>query len=349
MNILEREQEKLKLLQCEDLLLLPNTISITDTPNSCPTSPHRILLSLNYAEAELKAIITFSVPLDCNILTPDLLPPSILDETEPPLDTSLLGVARWLLETHGKHQETVQLADTCLSNLPKDLDHLKEIYPSISHELVVRHGKVTILVKLPYDRYLDLSSINLLLESARLTKTGGHYCVLKLVYKTESDDYMTGESFVMYSPELVCMLPELKEISLPDLKEHSFSEVVTSVLGHLETELEEAVVAWKARANLLLSILVDFQGREGMNCSIDYDTMTSVDLVFRSEDTYHLLIIKLETDHKLMEGSIEYRYREKLPGSKLSTGQVIHKIRQDDIGKLGDVIDEWVVEILKQQ
>ena len=76
MNKLEREQEKLDLRLCKDLLLLPASLVITDLPSEAHNSPHMAQLELNYAMAKVNVLVTFSKPMDfqVSVLQIDNLP-----------------------------------------------------------------------------------------------------------------------------------------------------------------------------------------------------------------------------------------------------------------------------------
>ena len=92
MNRVEREREKVSLLQSSSLLLLPNSVTMTDLPSASPQAPHRTLLSLTFAEAELRLLVTFRRPLDFTLLSPALLPMASLGELEEVLETVWIEV-----------------------------------------------------------------------------------------------------------------------------------------------------------------------------------------------------------------------------------------------------------------
>ena len=72
MNLLARETQKLALLQ-ENVLLLPNSLSLKDFPDppiSLRATP-QVELVMKYALAEVKILVSFTKPLDFNILTPE--------------------------------------------------------------------------------------------------------------------------------------------------------------------------------------------------------------------------------------------------------------------------------------
>jgi len=348
MNSLEREREKLGLLQAKDLLLLPHSLSIKDQPSPSPQSTHRSILTLKYAEVELRILIIFSRPLDFYILTTSVLN---LDDDDSYLETTstLLDLVKWLIEKLRKQHVDIYLKESPLSHIPDELSRLQDANPNLHYELAVQNGKVIVLVKQKSDKQINFASLGLLLQAEHLTDTGGLYYVLKLVFKLDEDSYIAGESATMYSPELVTMLPDLNEVKVQVLKEKkTLFDIVTSSLEQLDTGLEVALAAWQFRAKILLRVMANFHGREGMLNMLDYDTMTALDLIFRTEQKCYLVTVIMGTGQHDREGKIEYRYQLLDEKQKIVNDKTDFIEEEEDFERISVKIDSWITSLVKE-
>ena len=308
MDLLARESEKLALLQAS-ILLLPNSLTVKELPNH-PTSPratHHLELCLKYAlAAEVKILVTLAKPLDFTILTPDLLPAaSMLGIVEVEDGTSLVDLVKMLVRALQKHHTSL-LEGTVLEHMPGYIAHLTQVFPSMRHELAVVDDKLTLILCFKSEEKISICSVNNLLKANKLVNTADHCFNIKMEF---SGGIFKPAAFgVQWSPDLAAMLPELADVRLPSLKSESFPEFVNSSKEALQMKLNMATTAWGERSEVMLKLVDTFADIEGVMVNLDFDTMTGMDIVFRTRSKSHIYTVTLFTEKG--DCKIEYSSQE---------------------------------------
>ena len=98
-NRLQYEKAKLSALQSTKLLLLPNSLSITEL------GPSRLQLDMQVADTVKISLAIFLSSVDFRILTTDLIPMEYFDDQGPPPGyptTGLVELADWVLHHYKK-------------------------------------------------------------------------------------------------------------------------------------------------------------------------------------------------------------------------------------------------------
>ena len=309
MDLLARESEKLALLQAS-ILLLPNSLTVKELPNH-PTSPratHHLELCLKYAlAAEVKILVTLAKPLDFTILTPDLLPAaSMLGIVEVEDGTSLVDLVKMLVRALQKHHTSL-LEGTVLEHMPGYIAHLTQVFPSMRHELAVVDDKLTLILCFKSEEKISICSVNNLLKADKLVNTADHCFNIKMEFSDEGQ-FKPGCFGVQWSPDLQAMLPELADVRLPSLKSESFPEFVNSSKEALQMKLNMATTAWGERSEVMLKLVDTFADIEGVMVNLDFDTMTGMDIVFRTRSKSHIYTVTLFTEKG--DCKIEYSSQE---------------------------------------
>ena len=165
----------------------------------------------------------------------------------------------------------------------------------LKYELVVVEDIVTVILSFVPDKEVTLSHVASLVDGDKLTHTPGHRFNLKLAYQT-SGEFLPDKFAVQWSPDLAAMLPELAGSSLPANGSDSFLPFVTNAKCEMDNKLECAVEAWKKRSKVILNLASRFQATKELAVCVDYTTMTSIDLVFRTENKAHVLTVSLYTN-----------------------------------------------------
>ena len=310
MDLVTRESEKLALLQA-NILLLPNSLSFKEfpAPGSDPIASvratHRLELSLNYALAEAKVLVTLSKPLDFLILTPNLFPADVMNGLVKIGDnTRIVDLVDTLVQVLQEHQTNL-LGNTVLDHLPGKIAYLAEINETMRHELMVVEDHVTIVLCFKPEEEISICSINNLVKSSKLVNTADHCYSLKLEFSGEK--FKSEEFGVLWSPDLTAMFPELAEVRLPSMKnEDDFVEFVTTSKEELEGHLQTANDAWEERSKVMLKIVDLFADLDGVAVNLDSDTMTGLDIVFRTATKNHVYTVTLHTGTERGDGKIEY-------------------------------------------
>ena len=103
------------------------------------------------------------------------------------------------------------------------------------------------------------------------------------------------------------MFPELPEVCLPSMKnEDDFVEFVTTSKEELEGHLQTANDAWEERSKVMLKIVDLFADLDGVAVNLDSNTMTGLDIVFRTATKSHVYTVTLHTGTERGNGMIEY-------------------------------------------
>ena len=106
---------------------------------------------------------------------------------------------------------------------------------------------------------------------------------------------------------MAAMLPELADVRLPSWKSsESLAEFVHSSKEALEEKLQEAATAWEERSKEMLRLVDIFADREGVVVNLDFDTMTGMDIVFRSRNKRHIYTVTFFTGYKRGDCKVEY-------------------------------------------
>lgn len=310
MDLLARESEKLALLQAS-ILLLPNSLTVKELPNH-PTSPratHHLELCLKYAlAAEVKILVTLAKPLDFTILTPDLLlAASMLGIVEVEDDTSLVDLVKMLVRALQKHHTSL-LEGTMLEHMPGYIAHLTQVFPSMRHELAVVDDKLTLILCFKSEEKISICSVNNLLKANKLVNTADHCFNIKMEFSgvQEQGIFKPAGFGVQWSPDLQAMLPELADVRLPSLKSESFPEFVNSSKEALQMKLNMATTAWGERSEVMLKLVDTFADIEGVMVNLDFDTMTGMDIVFRTRSKSHIYTVTLFTGNRRGDCEVEH-------------------------------------------
>ena len=310
MNLLARETQKLALLQ-ENVLLLPNSLSLKDFPDppiSLRATP-QVELVMKYALAEVKILVSFTKPLDFNILTPALLPnSSMLGLVEVEEDTSLVDLVKMLVKALQKHHSSL-LEGTLLEHVPKTIATLTDMYPSMRYELAVVEDSLTVILCFQPDKKISFCSVNNLLKVDRLVNTSDHCFNIKMEFDVADgrEIFKPGGFQVQWSSDLAAMLPELADVCLAALKPtESLTEFIISSKDALQEKLEEAATAWEERSMALLKLVDIFQEEDGVALNLDSDTMTCMDIIFRTKSKIHLYTVTLYTGNKKGDCNVAY-------------------------------------------
>ena len=112
---------------------------------------------------------------------------------------------------------------------------------------------------------------------------------------------------VQWSPDLAAMLPELAEVRFPALQSsENLTEFVNACKDALQGKLDEAATAWEERSKAMLKLVDIFADREGVVVNLDFDTMTGMDIVFRSRNKRHIYTVTFFTGYKRGDCKVEY-------------------------------------------
>ena len=173
------------------------------------------------------------------------------------------------------------------------------------HELMVEEDHVTIVLCFKPEEEISICSINNLVKSSKLVNTADHCYSLKLEFSGEK---LKSEEFgVLWSPDLTAMFPELAEVRLPSMKaEDDFVEFVTTSKEELEGHLQTANDAWEERSKVMLKIVDLFADLDGVAVNLDSDTMTGLDIVFRTATKSYVYTVTLHTGTERGNGKIEH-------------------------------------------
>ena len=310
MNLLDRESAKLTLLQ-ESILLLPNSLTVKDFPDppiSLRATP-QLELVMKYALAEVKVLVSLTKPLDFNILTPALLPyASMLGLVEVEENTSLVDLVKMLVKALQKHHSSL-LEGTLLDYVPTTIATLTDMYPSMRYELAVVDDSLTVILCFQPDKKISICSVNNLFKADKLVNTGDHCFNIKIEFDAADGKgiFKPGGFGVQWSPDLAAMLPELADVRLSPLKSsESLPEFVNSSKDSLEEKLQEAATAWEERAMVMLKLVDIFADVEGVAVNLDFDTMTGMDIVFRTRSKSHVYTVSLYTGNKRGDCKVAY-------------------------------------------
>ena len=173
------------------------------------------------------------------------------------------------------------------------------------HELMVVEDHVTIVLCFKPEEEISICSVNNLVKSSKLVNTADHCYSLKLEFSGEK--FKSEEFGVLWSPDLTAMFPELTEVRLPSMKpEDDFVEFVTTSKEELEGHLQTANDAWEERSKVMLKIVDLFADLDGVAVNLDSDTMTGLDIVFRTATKSHVYTVTLHTGTERGDGKIEY-------------------------------------------
>jgi len=310
MDVLTRERSRLEVLQCSTLVLLPNSITILPYPLPSlgepspvlhPGSTHRVTLNIQYADTTFSVIVTLDHPLDFLVTSQNLLPMKYVDHLGfPPKypNTSLLELVMWLITNLKQHMEDRLQEEKELSSLGTAITNLinMNIISKNSYEVVIVGDRATLMVKLRPEKDIKIASIKEMVKEDKLLNTGGHFFVLKMVFRVDTGAFLPGEFSIAFSSDLSQMLPELAEFSHPGLTAKLASDLVSFIIyvkEAVDKTIWDAVEGWEERAKLLLSLHSIFEGGDLAVAYLDSSTMCNMDLAFRTNLAKHMLKIEL--------------------------------------------------------
>ena len=310
MNTPFGEPEKLALLQA-DILLLPNSLIIKETPNPSASlrATHQLELDMKYALADVKVLVTQGKLLDFTILAhpPSPLPISaMLDHIVIEESTSLVNLVKMIIKALQKHHSSL-LEGTLMEHVPGDLARLTEMYPEMRYELVYVEDQLTVVLRFKPDEEISLASVNNLLKAEKLVNTADHCFNIKMEFDPEGKFKIEGFQ-VQWSLDLAAMLPELADARLPVLKvRNTLLEFIMTTRDALGRLLVVATTAWEERSKVMLQLVNVFAGLKEVAVTLDSDTMTAIDLIFRTRSRSHVYTVTLYTGNKRGAGKIEYK------------------------------------------
>jgi len=341
MNLLDRESAKLTLLQ-ESILLLPNSLTVKDFPDppiSLRATP-QLELVMKYALAEVKVLVSLTKPLDFNILTPALLPyASMLGLVEVEENTSLVDLVKMLVKALQKHHSSL-LEGTLLDYVPTTIATLTDMYPSMRYELAVVDDSLTVILCFQPDKKISICSVNNLFKADKLVNTADHCFNIKIEFDAADGKgiFKPGGFGVQWSPDLAAMLPELADVRLPTFKlSENLAEFVNRSKDTLEEKLVEATTAWEERSIVMLKLVENFADTEGVVVNLDFDTMTGMDIVFRTRKKSHVYTVILYTGNKRGDCKVEH-CTQTLDGQQLNFQPDELKAKQLEEMDLGEIL-----------
>jgi len=311
MDILAREKALLEVKQSSSIVLFPNSIAISPYPDGGnppvphPLATHRVTVDIKYASAIFSVLVTLDNPLDFVITTPLLLPMKYLDDKPFPPgypDTTLVGLLKWLVKHLKVHMlERIQ-AEEKLEGLSAAVENLvnMNIISEDSYEVGMVGDTVTLLVKFKPEKDIKFASLKESVKENKLLNGGGHFFVFKLCFKVDTGAFIPGQFSVSFSSDLKEMLPEITNYSQPGLTAKLATDLV-EFLMHVKDSVNKAIInavdGWEARARLLLHILSIFESGQIAVPYLDSDTMSVMDLAFRSKTEKVLLKIELSPNY----------------------------------------------------
>ena len=204
-------------------------------------------------------MVTMENPLDFVITTPHLLPMKYLDDKPLPPgypNTSLVELVNWLISQLRNHLEQRIQAEEGLSGFATAIENLvsMNILDKDSYEVAIVGDKATFLVKFKPEKEIKLHSLTEIVKEDKLLNTGGHFFVLKIVFRVDTGAFLPGEFSVAFSSDL-SMLPELSSFSHLGLTAKLATDLVEFLMYVKDTvdkTIVTAVAGWEARAMLLL-------------------------------------------------------------------------------------------------
>jgi len=325
MDVLTRQKAMLEVKQSSSLTLFPNSITISPYPNnegdkstSHPLVTSKVTINIQYATTTLSMLVTMDHPLDFIITTPSLLPMKHLDTKSVPPgypDTSLVDLIGWILrQLKDRMMERICAADK-LSGLSLALENLVAMgtIAENSYEIVIVGDNVILLVKFRPEKEIKLASLKELVREDKLLNSGGHFFVFKMVFKLDTGSFLPGEFAISFSSDLKTMLPELSDFSQPGLNAQLASDLV-EFLMHVKDSVNKtistAAEGWESRAKLLIHIHSIFEDGEIAIPFLDSDTMSVMDLAFRTASRKVVLKIDLPTGYPKDLPKISYSYKK---------------------------------------
>jgi len=312
MDILTKQKAMLEVKQSGSLTLFPNSITISPYPNnegdksiSHPLVTSKVTINIQYATTTLSILVTMDHPLDFIITTPSLLTMKHLDNKSVPPgypNTSLVDLIGWILRQLKDRTMERICAEEKLSGLSLALENLVAMgtITENSYEIVIVGDNVILLVKFRPEKEIKLASLKELVREDKLLNSGGHFFVFKMVFKLDTGSFLPGEFAISFSSDLKTMLPELSDFSQPGLNAQLAGDLV-EFLMHVKDSVNKtistAVEGWESRAKLLIQIHSIFEDGEIAIPFLDSDTMSVMDLAFRTASRKVVLKIDLPTGY----------------------------------------------------
>jgi len=336
MDILTRQKAMLEVKQSSSLTLFPNSITIKpypiiegDNSTTHPLATSKVTINIQYATTTLSILVTMDHPLDFIITTPILLPMKHLDNKSVPPgypDTSLVDLIGWIMRQLKDRMMERICAEEKLSGLSLALENLVAMgtIAENSYEIVIVGDNVILLVKFRPEKEIKFACLKELVREDQLLNCGGHFFVFKMVFKVESGSFLPGEFAISFSSDLKNMLPELANYSQPGLDAQLASDLV-EFLMHVKDSVNKtistAVEGWESRAKLLIQILSIFEDGEIAIPYLDSDTMSVMDLAFRTACRKVVLKIELPTGYPKDLPKVSYSYKKiQTEGSRQTRG-----------------------------
>jgi len=336
MDILSRQKAMLEVKRSSSLTLFPNSIIVSPYPNNeddnsttHPLATSKVTMNIQYATTTFSILVTMDHPLDFIITTPTLLPMKYLDNKSVPPgypDTSLVDLIGWIMRQLKDRMMQRICAEEKLSGLSLALENLVAMgtIDDKSYEIVIVGDNVILLVKFRPEKEIKYASLKELVREDQLLNSGGHFFVFKMVFKVNTGSFLPGEFAISFSSDLKTMLPELANYSQPGLDTQLASDLVEFLMhvkDSVNKTISSAVDGWEMRAKLLLQVLSIFEDGEIAIPYLDSDTMSVMDLAFRTASRKVVLKIELPTGYPKDLPKVSYSYKKIHPeGSRQTRG-----------------------------
>jgi len=366
MDVLSQQRAVFEVKQSNSLVLFPNSISIQPYPANDaehfaaqhPLSTHKVAIDIQYATTTFSLLVTMDQPLDFIITTPNLLPMKYLDDSLPPAypDTRLVDLIRWILRQLRNYmiesiKEKEKLAD--LSLALENLVAMGAVGEDM-YEVVLVGDKAIVLVKFMPEKDIEFSSLKELVKENKLLNTGGHFFVFKMGFSMESGAFLPGEFAISFSSDLKNMFPELSNYPPSALNVHLANDLVALIMHVKDTvnkTIADAVEGWEARARMFLKMLSVFENGEIAIPFVDSDTMSTMDLAFRTEASKVVLKTELSSRYPAELPRLTVHEKKILTqGSRETRGSGEIHSHEVDLGDWGyeENNEESFVEVVMQ-
>ena len=115
----------------------------------------------------------------------------------------------------------------------------------------------------------------------------------------------------------------------------SLPEFVNASKDALEEKLQEAATAWEERSKVMLKLVDIFADVEEVMVNLDFDTMTGMDIVFRTRSKSHVYTVSLYTGNK--RGDCKVAFKSLLESGKIQEFKPwewkARELEEKDLGK----------------
>jgi len=357
---LQYEKAKLSALQSTKLLLLPNSLSITEL------GPSRLQLDMQVADTVKISLAIFLSSVDFKILTTDLIPMEYFDDQGPPPGyptTGLVELADWVLHHYKKFTlqqvqrsglfgELCGLLDT-VSSMGVLGDKDSEI--ALSEDGSTGEMLVVVVVRLRPEQQPRHASLVGSARTGRLLNQSDHCVFYKFVLRNNGE--LADGSGLLVSPNLARLVPglspALQQPPAQPTKDSYFVQFLLNAQETLNRLVESGLESWDRRARLLLPLYAMLEDGSRAVPSLDTDTMDVLQLAFRTQaDTKVVLWLRLTENYPAVGPEVWLEVERPTRQSRLTrrTQPVIEKVcLQAEFEYTEDITEEEVIVIILEQ